>query len=716
MADDAASVNLRWKLVDDQSGGESTLFPDDLFMERHVGMGEYRGMEFLHVNAKRVINEVPKSSRMAFRYTINPYRGCSHACSYCMSGDTPILMADGRTKPLADVAVGDRIYGTVRDGAYRRYVTTEVLDHWSTLKPAYRTVLEDGTKLITSGDHRFLSNRGWKHVTGAEQGPGQRPFLTVNNKLMGTGRFSPAPAHDAEYRRGYLCGMIRGDGLLRSYCYDRPGRGPSPVHRFRLALVDLEALQRSKEFLSSYSVDTDEYVFVQAAGAHRMMRAIRTSSRGNFEAISEIVAWPRSPSAGWRKGFLAGIFDAEGSYSEGVLRIVNTDIEIVSWVMHSMEAFGFDVALETRPDNGGTSSVRIRGGLRERLRFFHTVDTAITRKRTIDGTAIKSDARLGVVSIEPLGVELPMYDITTGTGDFIANGVVSHNCFARPTHEYLGLGIGADFDSKIVVKVNAVERARAEVRSPKWAGDHIAMGTNTDPYQKAEGKYHLTRGIVEALGQAANPFSILTKSTLVLRDLDVLTAAAARTSVRLNFSIGTLDRDVWRLTEPGTPPPDKRVDAVRRLNEAGIPCGVLIAPVLPGLSDGPEQLSAVVDACVAAGAVSISAISLHLRPGVREHYLGWLRDARPDLVRLYEQRFTGRGGPRAYQPKAVQEELSTQVRRLVRAAEGRYDGPRAVRVVEDGEDDMRDRLAAQGIGSSGPAAEPPPPAEQLSML
>jgi len=134
-------------------------------------------------------------------------------------------------------------------------------------------------------------------------------------------------------------------------------------------------------------------------------------------------------------------------------------------------------------------------------------------------------------------------------------------CFARPTHEYLGLNTGEDFDRKIVVKVNAVERVRSEVRSAKWSGDHIAMGTNTDPYQKAEGKYHLTRGIIGALGRAANPFSILTKSTLILRDLDVLTDAAARTSVRANLSIGTLDRDVWRMSEPGTPPPDKRVDA-----------------------------------------------------------------------------------------------------------------------------------------------------------
>ncbi len=208
-------------------------------------------------------------------------------------------------------------------------------------------------------------------------------------------------------------------------------------------------------------------------------------------------------------------------------------------------------------------------------------------------------------------------------------------CFARPTHEYLGLGHRD--------RLRAADRRqgqrrrsglRGELRSPRWWGDHIAMGTNTDPYQKAEGKYHLTRGIIEVLGEAANPFSILTKSTLVLRDLALLSgiAAAGTTDVRLNLSIGTLSRDVWRLTEPGTPPPDQRLNAVRRLNEAGVPCGVLIAPVLPGLSDSDEQLRSVARACVEAGAVSVSPITLHLRPGVRDHYLGWLSGARPDLV------------------------------------------------------------------------------------
>jgi DNA repair photolyase len=237
-------------------------------------------------------------------------------------------------------------------------------------------------------------------------------------------------------------------------------------------------------------------------------------------------------------------------------------------------------------------------------------------------------------------------------------------CFARPTHAYLGLDIGEDFERRIVVKVNAVEKVRAELRATKWLGDHIAMGTNTDPYQKAEGKYHLTQGIVQALAEAGNPFSILTKSTLVLRDLALLSEAATHTRVSLALSIGTLDKDVWRLTEPGTPPPEKRLEAVARLNEAGVRCGVLIAPVLPGLSDSDEQLRAVTKACLEAGSVSVTPVALHLRPGVREHYLEWLSSARPELMALHAERFK-KG---SYQPRAEQQRISELVRSVGRPA------------------------------------------------
>jgi DNA repair photolyase len=439
--------------------------------------------------------------------------------------------------------------------------------------------------------------------------------------------------------------MIRGDGMVRTAVYERPNGNKWTSNQFRLALVDFEALDRTRDYLLDVGVDTKEFVFAAATETHQEMRAIRNQSRTGVAAIRHQLEWPDEPSDDWCKGFLAGIFDAEGSHS-GSLRIVNKDERILNEIAACLLRFGFTFVVEPERANGCVT-IRLLNGLREILRFFHTVDPAITRKRTIDGIALKSDAKLRVISIEPLGLDMPMYDITTGTGDFIANGVVSHNCFARPTHAYLDLDIGNDFDSKIVVKINAVERVRAELHPKRWGGHHIAMGTNTDPYQRAEGKYHLTRGIVEALTEAANPFSILTKSTLILRDLDLLVEAARRTDVHANFSIGTLDEEVWKLTEPGTPHPRQRIEAVAKLNAAGVPCGVLIAPIIPGLSDRPEQVEAVKAACRKAGATSAPAMKLHLRKGVKEHFMGWLAEVRPDLVPQYERLYRGR----AYLPK-----------------------------------------------------------------
>src|SRR3982751_5533624 len=158
---------MRWDELKISAEEERTL-PGyrDAAVVRHFDAPEALDTRFYEVRAKSALNRVPERSRMPFRWTINPYRGCSHACVYCLAGDTPILMADGRTRPLADLRVGDAVYGTRREGRYRRYVETDVLAHWSTVKPAFRVTLEDGTVLVASADHRFLTLRGWKHVTG----------------------------------------------------------------------------------------------------------------------------------------------------------------------------------------------------------------------------------------------------------------------------------------------------------------------------------------------------------------------------------------------------------------------------------------------------------------------------------------------------------------------------------------------------------------------
>jgi DNA repair photolyase len=616
-------------------------------------------VRFYEVQAKSILNRVPDASRMPFRWTINPYRGCTHACNFCVGGSTRVLMADGRAKPIAELEVGADIYGTVRRGVYRRFVRTRVLDKWSSVKPAYSVTLEDGTELIASADHRFLTGRGWKHVVGAESGRFQRPHLTVGVKLLGPGGCVERPVLDDDYRRGYLCGVIRGDGHLRSKLY--LGRQPASkvANRFRLALADREALDRAAEYLLCLGVGTREYAFAEAVGNYRAMHTVCTGARENVERVGELIAWPILPSPSWAKGFLAGIFDAEGSCSGHILRITNSDPEILAWIRAALGRFGFDYAVEPCPRRNGLTQIRLRGGLAERMRFFLGTDPAITRKRTIDGAAVKSTAQLRVESIRPLGMTMPLYDITTGTGDFIANGVISHNCFARPTHKYLDFDAGRDFEREIVVKVNAPEVLRVELGRRSWKREHVALGTNTDPYQWVEGRYRLTRGILEALRDAENPCSVLTKSPLLLRDLELMLEIAERASFSACLSIPTLDEKAWRATEPHTPSPRARLEAVAELNRAGIPTGVLIAPLMPGINDSPRQVERLLALVEEAGATSIGGVALHLRKGVREVFMAWLETARPDLVPRYRELYR-RG---AYAPAEERRRLARMVRR-----------------------------------------------------
>ncbi|MFJ7166952.1 Rv2578c family radical SAM protein [Streptomyces globosus] len=230
-------------------------------------------------------------------------------------------------------------------------------------------------------------------------------------------------------------------------------------------------------------------------------------------------------------------------------------------------------------------------------------------------------------------------------------------CFARKTHSYLDLDTGLGFDSQIVVKTNAAELLRKELASPRWTGAHVAMGTNVDCYQRAEGRYRLMPGIIGALRERANPFSILTKGTLILRDLPLLAGAARETEVGVCVSVGFTDAALWRTVEPGTPSPAARLGAVRALTEAGIGCGVLMAPVIPFLSDSPEQLRETVRAVAAAGAVSVTPLVLHLRPGAREWFTAWLERHHPRLVGRYQRMYAGG----AYAPTWYQRRITRQV-------------------------------------------------------
>jgi DNA repair photolyase len=465
---------------------------------RSVTTPEFAGITFHEVLAKSALNRVPGQSAMPFGWTINPYRGCSHACTYCLSPETLILMADGRQKPLSDVRVGDAIIGTRAAGRSRRHVQTTVLASWNTRKRGYRITLAGGTEIVASGDHRFLTGLGWEFVTGAMSGNEQRPHLTTGKTLMGFGR--------------------------------------SEARVFRL-------------------------------------------------------------------------------------------------------------------------------GLRLRSRLLTLAGPVIGRKLSIAGAAVKSDAQLQIVSIEDLDVTMGMIDITTGTGDFIANGVVSHNCFARPTHKYLDLDAGKDFDNEIIVKVNVAEVLRKELAKPSWGRHPVALGTNTDPYQRAEGRYRLMPGIIAALAQSGTPFSILTKGTLLRRDLDLLVEASDIVPVDLAMSIAIYDHDLQQAVEPGTPSTAARLATVTAVRERGLDCTVFMMPILPFLTDTRAHLDEAMRQAKAAGATSVIYTALHLRPDVKQSYLHWLGRDHPELLPRYRELYTGG----AYAPKEYRTWLAARIQPLIRA-------------------------------------------------
>ncbi len=400
----------------------------------------------MEIQVKSVLNQV---QGMPFKWSVNPYRGCAHACVYCAGGDTPILMGDGTLRPLGDLSAGAEICGTVADGGSRRSVKTRVLAHWVVRKPAYRVRLENDSELIASGDHRFLSDHGWAFVTGSEHGWNRRPVLTEDSRLIGV------------------------------------------------------------------------------------------------------------------------------------------------------------------------------------------------------------DAPLRVTSVEPFGT-CELFDITTGTGDFIANGVVSHNCYARLTHWYLDQGGGNDWSSRIFVKMNAPEVLRRELARPTWRREQVHIGTATDPYQPAEGAYRITRQILEALRDGQTPMALVTKSTMVIRDRDVLRQLAEGPGALVLFSFTTVDPALGRELEPDVPPPQRRLEAMRTLTEAGIPTGVLLAPVLPGITDGEEQLAAVVAAAKEYGASALFTNTLYLGDVTREVFFEYLEHKRPDLVPEYERLYRGKYAPRATQQRIQQ--------------------------------------------------------------
>lgn len=659
-----STVLMRWQGqqlgVDDTAALPGMERMDGLV--RSVTTPEFAGMTFHEVLCKSALNRVPGASAMPFDWTVNPYRGCSHACSYCLSPDTLILKADGRQVPLSQIRVGDEIIGTEGGSRDRRYVRTTVRAKWSTRKRLHRVTLADGTEIECSADHRFLTEHGWKHVTDSPVAGRQRPHLTVSNRLQGFGTGAPpsVEAPDPDWRKGYLTGMVRGDATISHKTHDDENR-VREIHRFRLALADREALDLAKELLEQIGIVT--MVRPVSVPAHRRpMTALHTAKTEDVARLEDYVAIPRTRSREWMAGFLGGIFDAKGSDSGEMLRISNANDELLSLAEEAFAAFRFDTVREpSRP--GTVSDVRLRGGLASRQRFFDIAHPSITRTLDVCGTTVETSVDVRVVSIEDIGYDIDMIDITTDTEDFVANGVISHNCFARKTHEYLDLDYGADFDSQIVVKVNVADVLRTEVRRGSWAREPVMLGTNTDPYQRAEGRYRLMPDIVGALTDNGTPFSILTKGTLLRRDLPLLAEASKQVKVTLAMSIAVFDDVLQHSIEPGTPSAEARLETVRAATAAGFRVTVFLMPIMPHLTDSIAALDDALARIREAGAARVVYGALHLRPGAKQWFFDWLEREQPHLVSSYLGLYPGVS---TTAPKAYRTWLGKRMRPLLR--------------------------------------------------
>jgi DNA repair photolyase len=234
-------------------------------------------------------------------------------------------------------------------------------------------------------------------------------------------------------------------------------------------------------------------------------------------------------------------------------------------------------------------------------------------------------------------------------------------CFARPTHEYLDFNCGNDFDTQVVVKTNVVDVLRREVGRRSWCRDTVALGTNTDPYQRAEGRYALMPGIIGALAGSGTPLSILTKGTLLRRDLPLIADAAAQVPVSLAVSLAVGDPDLHKQVEPGTPSPQARLGLITAIRDAGLSCHVMVAPVLPYLTDSVEHLDDLLGQIAAAGAGGVTVFGLHLRGSTRGWFMSWLAHTHPNLVGRYRELYR-RG---AYLPPAYRDELRARAAPLI---------------------------------------------------
>ena len=386
----------------------------------------------------------PKNNAEEYgKWAVNAYIGCPHRCHYCVSPDTLVFMADGTSKRIDDVQVGDEIYGVERQDTGKYAIArAKVTAKAEVTKKPYRLTFSNGQHVVCSGDHRFLTDRGWKHTTGTERGRYRRPFLTENNHMVCIPVY-PTVEFDVtdDYRRGYLSGIIRGDANLAEYHYE----DRESIYAFRLALKEQEAIDRTSEYLAHFGIEVREFGFPMVDRKTKETvnhKAIRKNGVYNYEKIQSLIEWD-TDNREWLRGFMAGIYDAEGC-KDRAKRMSNSNQQIIDTYCLALEKFGFDYTFD-KPEQKSSGKlvqvVRLKGGLLTSLLFLRTCRPAITSLFDFEGYRLKfTEPPVHLVEKKKLTNPARLIDIETTTGNFFANGIVAHNCYLSqgPSAGYLG--------------------------------------------------------------------------------------------------------------------------------------------------------------------------------------------------------------------------------------------------------------------------------------
>lgn len=517
---------------------------------------------------------------------------CTYSCSFCLHPDTLIQMADGTTKTIGAIEIGDHVIGVdrqrVRLGHSGTLVVATVLATTRIFADAFRIRLDDGRTVVCSSGHRWLTERGWKCTHK----------LTRNNRISTFNMPIETPSLSDDYRRGYLAGIIRGDGTLKRYDYSgryrrHTSRSPQKkdiLYQFRLAMKDGVAIDRAASFLARFGVRTTRFEFKQTGGTVPTIPAIRTSSKAAHDAISQIIS--SIDSYDWHRGFLAGIFDAEGSFSSAI-RIHNTNKHLLLDVERSLSELKFRFVRDEPTPTHRCGAVRIRGGLAEEAKFFNICAPAITRKFRVAGRTLRSsrNGQNKIAAIERLHGVVELIDISTSTENFIANGMISHNCYVEDLMRKSPhmRGIDRPHEEVVVRREGAIDALRKQLTFANGTPRYPDPGDNRvlymSPLVDVAGNVTLRDETIEAcrliLALTRWHIRILSKSNMLPSIAEALIPDGSRERMIFGVSAGTLNDDEAKSFEIGTALVSKRLASLYYLQNKGFRTFGMICPSLP---------------------------------------------------------------------------------------------------------------------------------------